>query len=432
MTLDIIRKESLGWDAYENCRDPEYKSEGHFFKSEVSASSSSNKMEKISKAISHSSKNSGKRQVGSSTGEKGVHIKGIRSSRSRNRSKSILVRTSARKDSRNKTARNGKTQSDCCRGADNKVTGCTIVDVDNVLSSEESEEGPVALIEMEAPEEGMKNGSPGICECILTFFCLLLILLLFPVSVWFCIKTVQEHERAVTFRLGRLLPGRAKGPVDMRIKTLGIPFHEVISKDMVAAEVNAFCYYRVENASLSLTSVANSPDSLSLLVQTFIKRSLAHRKFNEILQERKSIGDEIKVALDAITWKWGIKVEHAEIKDVHIPAELQHSIAVEAEAHRKAKAKVIAAEAEKDASEALKTAADVLSGSSAAIQLRYLHTLHTLSAEKTSTVILPLPFDILNTTSAIAQKSLETNAATQTTRTAQTSQQKPKPDSPML
>ncbi|XP_072130131.1 podocin-like isoform X4 [Mobula birostris] len=364
MTLDIIRKESLGWDAYENCRDPEYKSEGHFFKSEVSASSSSNKMEKISKAISHSSKNSGKRQVGSSTGEKGVHIKGIRSSRSRNRSKSILVRTSARKDSRNKTARNGKTQSDCCRGADNKVTGCTIVDVDNVLSSEESEEGPVALIEMEAPEEGMKNGSPGICECILTFFCLLLILLLFPVSVWFCIKTVQEHERAVTFRLGRLLPGRAKGPVDMRIKTLGIPFHEV--------------------------------------------------------------------ALDAITWKWGIKVEHAEIKDVHIPAELQHSIAVEAEAHRKAKAKVIAAEAEKDASEALKTAADVLSGSSAAIQLRYLHTLHTLSAEKTSTVILPLPFDILNTTSAIAQKSLETNAATQTTRTAQTSQQKPKPDSPML
>ncbi|XP_051866691.1 podocin [Pristis pectinata] len=350
-------------------------------------------MEKISRTISHSSKNLPKRRVGSSTGEKGIRNHGIRSSRSTNEAKCTPMRKGAREDLKKKTGRNGTTRPDCSLSADGKVTGYTIVDVDDVLSSEESEEGPIALIEMEAPEEGMKNRSPGICECILTFICLLLVVLLFPVSVWFCIKVVQEHERAVIFRLGRLLPGRARGPglfffvpfldtyhkVDMRVKTLGIPFHEVISKDMVTAEVNAFCYYRVENASLSLTSVTNTPDSLSLLVQTFIKQSLAHRKFNEILLERKSIGDEIKVALDAITWKWGIKVEHAEIKDVHLPAELQHSLAVEAEAHRKAKAKVIAAEAEKDASEALKTAADVLSGSSAAVQLRYLHTLHTLS-----------------------------------------------------
>ncbi|XP_078264156.1 podocin-like [Rhinoraja longicauda] len=290
---------------------------------------------------------------------------------------------------------------------------------------------------------GIRDRSLGICECILTFICLLLVLLSFPVSVWFCVKVVHEHERAVIFRLGRLLPGRAKGPglcffmpcldtyhkVDMRETTLGIPFHEVISMDMVLAEVNALCYYRVENASLSLTSVINFPDSLSLLVQTIVKRSLAHRKFNEILLERKNIGDEIKVALDAVTWKWGIKVEHAEIKDVRLPAELQHSLAVEAEAHRKAKAKVIAAEAEKDALEALKNAANVLSGCPAAVQLRYLQT---LSGEKSSTVILPLPYDVLNTMSTIHQKSSETTAATETTKPTLSQEQKSKSDSPML
>uniref|UniRef100_UPI00398E88BB podocin-like n=1 Tax=Pristiophorus japonicus TaxID=55135 RepID=UPI00398E88BB len=324
------------------------------------------------------------------------------------------------------------------------MTSSTVVDVDNVVSSGEDENEE--HIEMETLEEGIKHQSPGICECILTFLSLLLVLLSFPVSVWFCVKAIQEYERAVIFRLGRLLPGRARGPglffflpcldtyhkVDLRVKTLEIPFHEVISKDMVTAEVNAIFYYRVENASLSLTSVTNCSVSVSMLVQTIIKRSLAHRKFVEILLERKSIGDEIKVALDAATCNWGIKVEHAEIKDVRLPAELQHSLAVEAEAHRQAKAKVIAAEAEKEASEALKTAADVLSGSSAAVQLRYLHTLHALSAEKTSTVILPLPFDLLNVMSTVTQKSLVATAAAELRKTAEPQQQQTKIDSPML
>ncbi|XP_069798457.1 podocin-like [Narcine bancroftii] len=402
-----------------------------------------NSLTKIMEKNSSTSKNSSKRQIGSSTGEKSIHNNGIQSSKNPNQAKCTQMRHNTRKDSKKKRGRSGKTQPD---SSFSKVASCTVVDVDHVVSSDESEEEHVTLIEMETPEEGIKDQSPGICECILTFICLLLVLFLFPVSIWFCIKIVQEHERAVIFRLGRLLPGRPRGPglfffvpcldtylkVDMRVKTLGIPFHEVISKDMVTAEVNAFCYYRVENASLSLTSVTNTPDSLSLLVQIFIKRSLAHRNFNEILLERKNVGDEIKVALDAITWKWGIKVEHAELIDIHLPVELQHSLAMEAEVHKKAKTKVTAAEAEKDASEALKTAADVLSKSSAAIQLHYLHTLHALSGEKTNTVILPLPFDIPNTMSSITQKTLETTAATETTKPVQPQQQKSNSDSPML
>ncbi|XP_032885023.1 podocin-like [Amblyraja radiata] len=397
-------------------------------------------MENNSRTISQSSKNSPKRRIGSSTRVKSVHNNCIQSSRSTNRDKCTQTRSNSRKDMKTKSGRNGKTQSD---SSPSKMPSCTVVDVDNVVSTDESEEEHDGLIEMDIAEEGIGDRGLGICECILTFICLLLVLLLFPVSVWFCVKVVHQHERAVIFRLGRLLPGRAKGPglfffipcldiyhkVDMRVTTLGIPFHEVISKDMMLAEVNACCYYRVENASLSLTSVINFHDSLSLLVQTFTKRSLAHRKFNEILLERKNIGDEIKVALDAVTWKWGIKVEHAEIKDIRLPAELQHSLAVEAEAHRKAKAKVIAAEAEKDALEALKNAADVLTGCPAAVQLRYLQT---LSGEKSSTVILPLPYDVLNTLSTINQKSLETTAATEPIKPTLSQEQKFKPDSPML
>ncbi|XP_067893566.1 podocin-like isoform X7 [Heterodontus francisci] len=340
-------------------------------------------MERSSRTSSRSSKKSQKRQNDFSTGEEDVQNKDMKSSRrsfSANKSKPIQTTNTLRHYSKRKIERKEKIQLDNSISADSKGTSSTIVDVDNVVSSDENEsEEHIALIEMETFEEGLKHRSPGICECILTFLTLLLVLVSFPVSVWFCIKIVQEYERAVIFRLGRLLPGRARGPglfffmpcldtyhkVDLRIKTLEIPFHEV--------------------------------------------------------------------ALDATICNWGIKVEHAEIKDVRLPTELQYSLAVEAEAHRQAKAKVIAAEAEKEASVALKTAADILSGSSAAVQLRYLHTLHALSAEKTSTVILPLPFELLNVMSTgTPQKSLVTTAVAEVRKTVEPQQQETKTDSPML
>ncbi|XP_059503805.1 podocin-like [Stegostoma tigrinum] len=403
-------------------------------------------MERSSRASSHFSKPSQIRQHNSSTAEKTIKAKGMKSKAfSVNEGKTTQMRNTVTKDSKRKKERNEKALSESSFSADGKGASCTVVDVDNVVSSDESEE-QIALFETEALEEGIKHRRPGICECILTFLTLLLVLVSFPVSVWFCVKAIQEYERAVIFRLGRLLPGRPRGPglfffmpcldtyhtVDLRIKTLEIPFHEVISSDMVTAQVNAICYYRVENASLSLTTVSNTSVSVSLLVQTIMKRNLASRKFNAILLERKPIGDEIKAALDAATCNWGIKVEQAEIKDIRLPAEVQYSLAVEAEAHRQAKAKVIAAEAEKEASEALKIAANILSESSAAVQLRYLQTLHTLSAEKTSPIILPVPFELLNAVTTVTQKSLVATAAAGAQGLEQPQLQENKTDSPML
>ncbi|XP_072367384.1 podocin-like isoform X2 [Scyliorhinus torazame] len=339
-------------------------------------------MEKNSRASSRSSKSSQKRQNDFFPGEKGVQNKNMRSNRknfSVSKGTPSQMRNTVTQDSKRKRERKEKMPIGSSLSADDKVTRYTVVDVDHVVSSDESEsEEHIALNGIETREEGIKHRSPGICECILTFLTLLLVLVSFPVSVWFCVKIVQEYERAVIFRLGRLLPGRARGPglfffmpcldtyhkVDLRIKTLEIPFHEA--------------------------------------------------------------------ALDAATCNWGIKVEHAEIKDVRLPAELQYSLAVEAEAHRRAKAKVIAAEAEKEASEALKTAADVLCGSSAAVQLHYLHTLQALSAEKTSTVILPVPFELPNAMSTVTQKPLVGTAATGARDTAEPQLRETKTDSPML
>uniref|UniRef100_A0A8C0GU76 Podocin n=1 Tax=Chelonoidis abingdonii TaxID=106734 RepID=A0A8C0GU76_CHEAB len=241
--------------------------------------------------------------------------------------------------------------------------------------------------------------SRGICEWLLTILSLFFIILTFPVSVWFCMKIVREYERAIVFRLGRLLPGRPRGPglffflpcldtyhkVDRRLKTLEIPFHEVVTKDMVTMEIDAVCYYRMENASLLLTSVANLSSTVQLLVQTTMKRLLAHRSFSEILLERKSIGQEMKVSPCGGGQLWGRS--SGSVNHVRLPAELQQSLAVEAEAQRQAK--VIAAEGEKAASESLKMAAEILASSPAAVQLHYLHMLQCLSAEKPSTILLP-------------------------------------------
>nr|KAF6413856.1 NPHS2 stomatin family member, podocin [Molossus molossus] len=167
-------------------------------------------------------------------------------------------------------------------------------------------------------------------------------------------QIVQEYERVILFRLGHLLPGRAKGPglffflpcldtyhkVDLRLQTLEIPFHEVVTKDMFIMEIDAICYYRIENASLLLSSLARVSKALQSLVQNTMKRLLAHRSLTEILLDRKSIAQDAKVALDSVTCTWGIKVERTEIKDVRLPAGLQHSLAVEAEAQRQARVRV--------------------------------------------------------------------------------------------
>ncbi|XP_040576840.1 band 7 protein AGAP004871 isoform X2 [Lepeophtheirus salmonis] len=259
-----------------------------------------------------------------------------------------------------------------------------------------------------AVAEEAENGV-GICGLLLTGISWLVVIVTLPFSLCVCFKVVQEYERAVIFRLGRLLQGGSRGPgiffvlpciesyqkVDLRTITLGVPPQEVLTKDSVTVSVDAVVYYRVSNATVSVANVENAHHSTRLLAQTTLRNILGTKNLHEILSDRESISASMQAALDEATEPWGIKVERVEIKDVRLPVQLQRAMAAEAEAAREARAKVIAAEGEQKASRALRDASNVMAGSSSALQLRYLQTLNTISAEKNSTIVFPLPIDIL-------------------------------------
>merc|ERR1719278_1545153 len=249
----------------------------------------------------------------------------------------------------------------------------------------------------------------GICGWLLTAFSWTIVIVTLPFSLCVCFKVVQEYERAVIFRLGRLLQGGSKGPglhfslpcveshevVDMRTITLSVPPQEILTKDSVTVSVDAVVYYRVSNATVSVANVENAHHSTRLLAQTTLRNILGTKNLHEILSDRESIAGSMQTVLDEATHDWGIKVERVEIKDARLPVQLQRAMAKEAEAARDARAKVIAAEGEQKASRALREASDVIAKSSSALQLRYLQTLNSISAEKNSTVIFPLPIDLI-------------------------------------
>ncbi|CAB4055095.1 unnamed protein product [Lepeophtheirus salmonis] len=251
-----------------------------------------------------------------------------------------------------------------------------------------------------AVAEEAENGV-GICGLLLTGISWLVVIVTLPFSLCVCFKVVQEYERAVIFRLGRLLQGGSRGPgiffvlpciesyqkVDLRTITLGVPPQEVLTKDSVTVSVDAVVYYRVSNATVSVANVENAHHSTRLLAQTTLRNILGTKNLHEILSDRESISASMQAALDEATEPWGIKVERVEIKDVRLPVQLQRAMAAEAEAAREARAKVIAAEGEQKASRALRDASNVMAGSSSALQLRYLQTLNTISAEKNSTIL---------------------------------------------
>ncbi|XP_052787993.1 band 7 protein AGAP004871-like isoform X3 [Mya arenaria] len=248
------------------------------------------------------------------------------------------------------------------------------------------------------------------CGYILWALSMLVIICTLPFSLCLCIKVVQEYERAVIFRLGRLLSGGAKGPglffivpcidsytkVDLRTVSFDVPPQEVLTKDSVTVAVDAVVYYRVYNANTSITNVEDANRSTRLLAATTLRNVLGTKNLSEILADREAISHQMQTSLDEATDPWGVKVERVEVKDVRLPVQLQRAMAAEAEAAREARAKVIAAEGEQKASRALKEAADVISESPAAIQLRYLQTLNTISAEKNSTIIFPLPIELFS------------------------------------
>ncbi|XP_037032786.1 band 7 protein AGAP004871 isoform X2 [Bradysia coprophila] len=253
------------------------------------------------------------------------------------------------------------------------------------------------------------NGEATQCGRILIVLSWVLVVITMPLSLFVCFKVVQEYERAVIFRLGRLVAGGAKGPgiffilpcidayarVDLRTRTYDVPPQEVLTKDSVTVSVDAVVYYRVSNATVSIANVENAHHSTRLLAQTTLRNTMGTRHLHEILSERMTISGTMQHQLDEVTEAWGIKVERVEIKDVRLPVQLQRAMAAEAEAAREARAKVIAAEGEQKASRALREASEVIGDSPAALQLRYLQTLNTISAEKNSTIVFPLPIDMI-------------------------------------
>lgn len=278
----------------------------------------------------------------------------------------------------------------------------------NDFNDRNSDPGPGYIL-AGGSEQEQNNGGLGCCGYILWVLSVLVIILTVPFSLCLCIKVVQEYERAVIFRLGRLLSGGAKGPglffivpcidsytkVDLRTVSFDVPPQEVLTKDSVTVAVDAVVYYRVYNATTSITNVEDANRSTRLLAATTLRNVLGTKNLSEILADREAISHQMQTSLDEATDPWGVKVERVEVKDVRLPVQLQRAMAAEAEAAREARAKVIAAEGEQKASRALKEAADVITESPAAIQLRYLQTLNTISAEKNSTIIFPLPIDIL-------------------------------------
>ena len=214
----------------------------------------------------------------------------------------------------------------------------------------------------------------------------------------------------VIFRLGRLLKGGARGPgiffiipcidtyykVDLRTVSFDVPPQEILSKDSVTVAVDAVVYYRISNATIAISNVENYGRSTRLLAATTLRNVLGTKNLSEILSERETISHVMQSSLDEATEPWGVKVERVEIKDVRLPVQLQRAMAAEAEAAREARAKVIAAEGEQRASQALKNAAEVIAVSPQALQLRYLQTLNSIAAERNSTIVFPLPIDLFS------------------------------------
>jgi regulator of protease activity HflC (stomatin/prohibitin superfamily) len=230
---------------------------------------------------------------------------------------------------------------------------------------------------------------------------------LLAVLLYFTIKILREYERGVVFTLGRF--DKVKGPgmiilipfvqqmvrVDLRTVVMDVPTQDVISHDNVSVRVNAVVYYRVIDPQKAIIAVEHFMDATSQLAQTTLRSVLGKHELDEILAERDKLNEDIQKILDRQTDGWGIKVSNVEIKHVDLDESMIRAIAKQAEAERQRRAKVIHAEGEQQAAQKLVEAAEKLSESPNAIQLRYLQTLGEIAGEKNSTIVFPVPIDTL-------------------------------------
>jgi regulator of protease activity HflC (stomatin/prohibitin superfamily) len=240
---------------------------------------------------------------------------------------------------------------------------------------------------------------------ISTFTTVIIIFLVFILAS--AIKILREYERAVIFRLGRLITTKGPGVVflipvvdrmvrvSLRTIVMDVPPQDVITKDNVSLKVNAVVYFRVVQAEKAIVEVENYLEATSQLSQTTLRSVLGQSQLDELLAERDKINKDLQIIIDHQTAPWGIKVSNVEVKHVDLPIEMQRAMAKQAEAERERRAKVIHAEGEFQASQKLADAAEVISKQPQALQLRFLQTLTEVASEKNSTTIFPVPIDLI-------------------------------------
>jgi hypothetical protein len=236
---------------------------------------------------------------------------------------------------------------------------------------------------------------------------LVIIVVLAVAAAGASVRILREYERAVVFRLGRLVGSKGPGivllvplidrmvRVDLRTVTFEVPPQDVITRDNVPAKVNAVAYFRVVDPVKSVVEVERIRNATSQIAQTTLRSVLGKADLDTLLAEREQLNENLQQIIDEQTEPWGVKVTTVEIKDVGIPQGMQRAMARQAEAERERRAKVINAEGEFQASERLFDAAEVMSGNPAALQLRYLQTLLEIGTNQNSTIVLPVPIDLI-------------------------------------
>jgi regulator of protease activity HflC (stomatin/prohibitin superfamily) len=227
------------------------------------------------------------------------------------------------------------------------------------------------------------------------------------IAVGSSVRILREYERGVVFRLGRLIAQKGPGlilliplvdrmvKIDLRTVTLNIPPQEVITRDNVPCRVNAVAYFRVVDSNRAVVDVENYLIATSQISQTALRSVLGKAELDQLLADRERLNEELQKIIDESTEPWGVKVTAVEIKDVEIPEQMQRAMARQAEAERERRAKIINSEGEFQAAQKLTDAADIISTNPASLQLRYLQTLLEIGSNQNTTVVFPLPMDVL-------------------------------------
>ncbi|HUL00326.1 MAG TPA: slipin family protein [Nitrospirota bacterium] len=247
----------------------------------------------------------------------------------------------------------------------------------------------------------------------------LFLIFLFVMILYNIVKVLKQYERGVIFTLGKVsVEHGVKGPglillwpgiqklvrVSLRTVTMDVPAQDVITKDNVTVKVNAVVYFRVIDPRKAIVEVEDFYYATSLISQTTLRSILGQNALDDLLSNREAINAELQKVIDLQTEPWGVKVTTVEVKNVDLPAEMQRAIAIQAQAERERRAKVIHAEGELQASVKLSEAANIISVNPTTLQLRYLQTLTEIASEKNSTIIFPLPIDLISSFQKILEK----------------------------